>query len=57
MMESLAAYLPLDKCQAIARVENLLDRVHGAVLFDDIFWLYPADRGVGDRARPETWRS
>lgn len=40
-MESLAAYIPLDRCRALARGETLPEYAHGAVLFVDISGFTP----------------
>ncbi|MFQ5578303.1 MAG: adenylate/guanylate cyclase domain-containing protein, partial [Anaerolineae bacterium] len=41
MIESLAAYIPMDRCQALARGHTLPDRTRGAALFADISGFTP----------------
>ena len=40
-MESLSAYIPMDRRQATARGERLPDLAHGAALFTDISGFSP----------------
>src|SRR3954469_4473656 len=55
---SLAAYLPQDRRQALARGEPLPEHTHGAALFADIAGFTPLtealDRALGTRRGAET---
>lgn len=52
-MESSAAYMAMDRCQALARGEVLPDRSSGAVLFADISGYTPLTQALMAKLGPK----
>jgi predicted ATPase/class 3 adenylate cyclase len=52
-METLNAYLPMDRRQALAREESLPDRAHGVVLFADISGFTPLTAALVEELGPQ----
>lgn len=53
LMETLAAYMPMDRRQALARGENLPERAWGATLFADISGFTPLTEALAKELGPQ----
>jgi hypothetical protein len=51
-METLAAYIPMDRRQALARSQDFPDRTTGAALFADISGFTPLAETLATLPRP-----